>query len=223
MANFNLHLNCAAVITGITSGFCYYVGLVTHYDALLLWLVGVIGGLLPDVDSKNSFSLKIVFNLLVILLGVFMFVEHKSNLMLYQVLIIIGIIYGILRWMALPLFCKYTKHRGNWHSLLACTFAASLLCSLSWNVFDFSIRMSWLIGIFLFLGFLVHLILDEIYAIDFINFRLKSSFGTALKICSFKYFNTSLSIFVMQLLLTPKMPPWNELHVIFIFMINALG
>ncbi len=41
---------------------------------------------------------------------------------------------------------------------------------------------AWMAGLFVFIGFLIHLILDEIYAVDFSGARLKRSFGSALKL-----------------------------------------
>jgi len=46
--------------------------------------------------------------------------------------------------------------------------------------------ISWLTGSFIFLGFILHLLLDEIYSVDFMGHRLKRSFGTALKLVDSK-------------------------------------
>ena len=42
--------------------------------------------------------------------------------------------------------------------------------------------VAWLAGGFLTIGYLTHLILDEIYSVDVMDTRLKASFGTALKL-----------------------------------------
>ena len=41
---------------------------------------------------------------------------------------------------------------------------------------------AWLTGLFLFIGFLIHLALDEIYSVDVEGRTIKKSFGTALKL-----------------------------------------
>ena len=42
--------------------------------------------------------------------------------------------------------------------------------------------VAWLAGGFMAIGYLTHLILDEIYSVDVMDTRLKASFGTALKL-----------------------------------------
>ena len=42
--------------------------------------------------------------------------------------------------------------------------------------------LAWLSGGFVFLGGLIHLLLDEIYSVDLRNIKIKRSFGTALKL-----------------------------------------
>ena len=47
--------------------------------------------------------------------------------------------------------------------------------------------MAWLAAGFMFLGYLVHLTLDEMYSVDVMDIRIKSSFGTALKLMDFRH------------------------------------
>jgi hypothetical protein len=42
--------------------------------------------------------------------------------------------------------------------------------------------VAWLAAGFLFIGYLTHLILDEIYSVDVLDTRIKASFGSALKL-----------------------------------------
>ena len=49
-------------------------------------------------------------------------------------------------------------------------------------VFDRHEGVAWLAGGFLFIGYLTHLILDEIYSVDVLGNRIKRSFGTAFKL-----------------------------------------
>jgi hypothetical protein len=48
-------------------------------------------------------------------------------------------------------------------------------------VFERPDGVAWLGGGFLLIGFLTHLILDEMYSVDVLGNRIKKSFGTALK------------------------------------------
>jgi hypothetical protein len=57
---------------------------------------------------------------------------------------------------------------------------------ISYRLFQLSDELAWLVGIFVFIGALIHLLLDELYSIDLEGRRLKKSFGTALKITEWR-------------------------------------
>ena len=64
---------------------------------------------------------------------------------------------------------------------------------------------------FSFFGYIVHLLLDELFSVDLLNSRLKSSFGTALKIADFHNARTSLLMTAAALLMffsTPSAQPF---------------
>ena len=95
-------------------------------------------------------------------------------------------VYLFVRFPVWALFQKFTVHRGSIHSIgiaLLCCFAAA---ALSFHFFAKQPFIAWLVGLFIFLGFILHLVLDEIYSVDFMGYRLKRSFGTALKLFDFK-------------------------------------
>jgi hypothetical protein len=50
------------------------------------------------------------------------------------------------------------------------------------RVFKEPAALAWLTGFFTFIGFIIHLVLDEIYSVDIEGAELKRSFGTALKV-----------------------------------------
>jgi membrane-bound metal-dependent hydrolase YbcI (DUF457 family) len=76
-------------------------------------------------------------------------------------------------------FIEYTSHRGIFHSIpmgfLLGIFTTMLLKTLFWV--DISVAV-WG-GFFVTLGYLTHLVLDEVYSVDLVNRRMKKSFGTA--------------------------------------------
>jgi len=68
----------------------------------------------------------------------------------------------------------------------------------------------WLNGVFIALGFIIHLVLDELYSVDLSNARVKNSFGTALKLFSHNNLTASalMTIFTMMLYwMTPSSMP----------------
>ena len=60
MANFTTHFNVAAFISAVGAGTMFYSGFVDKPEATLLFAGGVIGGILPDIDSNNSTPTKIM-------------------------------------------------------------------------------------------------------------------------------------------------------------------
>jgi hypothetical protein len=80
------------------------------------------------------------------------------------------------------IFHRYAVHRGIWHSVVAGIFCGLLTASIFYYALGRHDGVAWLGAGFLFIGYLTHLILDEIYAVDIMGNRLKASFGTALKL-----------------------------------------
>ena len=77
-------------------------------------------------------------------------------------------------------------HRGSCHSLLFLALCGLLTTQIIANVDGINSNkadsLAWLSGGFVFLGGLIHLLLDEIYSVDLRNIKIKRSFGTALKL-----------------------------------------
>lgn len=204
MANFNTHLGVAAVGSGMLATLCLQVGFVDAKDAILLASMGVLGGILPDIDLHYSHPSRILFSVLgivVTFLWIFAAENHLSILQLWCA----GLgIYMIVRYPFWALFQKLTVHRGSIHSVAAALLFALIVTALSYHVFAKPDFISWFTGMFVFLGFILHLLLDEIYSVDFMGHRLKRSFGTALKLIDSKEHISSaviiISIFIVWFL-----------------------
>ena len=72
---------------------------------------------------------------------------------------------------------------------------------ISYHFLHWDVLHAWLNGIFIALGFIVHLILDEVYSVDLFNSRMKKSFGTALKLFSHSNMPASALMAVFTLML----------------------
>jgi hypothetical protein len=64
--------------------------------------------------------------------------------------------------------------------------------------------------LFVGVGYLVHLILDELYSVDLMGRRMKKSFGTALKPFSLKNFKESLLMLILICGLVYISPPFQN-------------
>ncbi|RTZ63100.1 MAG: hydrolase [Aquificaceae bacterium] len=186
MANFNTHITVAAVGSGLLSTLCLQVGFIGTSDALLLTLAGTIGGILPDIDLQHSYPSRIIFSLLGMIISFLWIFSTQNQLSIVELWVIGLIIFAVIRYPIWMIFHKYTKHRGAIHSLVAAFAFALFTTSISFHFFAKTDFISWLIGLLVFYGFIIHLILDELYSVDFMNHRIKRSFGTAMKIMDTK-------------------------------------
>jgi hypothetical protein len=194
MANFNTHFAVSAVGSGMLATLCLQIGFVGTQDALLLACAGVVGGILPDIDLHYSYPSRILFSLLGIMMS-FLWVFTAKNQMGILQLWGAGLgIYLFVRFPLWTLFQRFSVHRGAIHSINAALLFSLGSAALSHHLFEKSDFTAWLLALFIFLGFILHLVLDEIYSVDFMGHRLKRSFGTALKLIDFKEPLASMSI-----------------------------
>jgi hypothetical protein len=92
------------------------------------------------------------------------------------------------------IFHRISVHRGIWHSILAAVFCAIVTAIVFYHLLNKPAGVAWLAAAFMFLGYMTHLTLDEIYSVDVMDTRLKSSFGTALKLFDRRHFYSSVAM-----------------------------
>jgi hypothetical protein len=134
----------------------------------------------PDLDSDSGIPVRETMSLVSLLVPMLLIQRLAEFEMSSEQLVLIGAgAYCLMRFGVGSLFRRFTVHRGMWHSLPAAAiagFIALLLCSC-----EFQVRLFKAWGVVL--GFLSHLVLDELYAVDINGHRIKikKSFGSALK------------------------------------------
>ncbi len=191
MANFNTHLAVAAV----GSGLCATVALAGHAAPpnylLTLTLAGTIGGILPDIDLDKAIPSRILFNALGAISAFIALFSLSSHYSIVELWIVWLGVYLAVRYGGHRLFQERTKHRGVFHSLLAGGFFMALTAVIFDRVFHEPAALAWLTGLFVMIGFLIHLALDEIYSVDVEGAAIKKSFGTALKLFDYHSWRSS--------------------------------
>ncbi|BCX81458.1 hypothetical protein MIT9_P1036 [Methylomarinovum caldicuralii] len=183
MANFKTHLSLATVIAGAAATTVTSTGLAPVSQAPALFALGVLGGLLPDIDADNSTPVRLVFTLLGLaaaFAAVFYTLGHY-RFSISELCVLAAAVFAAVRYLIFELFLRLTEHRGVFHSLLAVVFFTLLTTSLSYHFTTASPHLAWLQGLFVGMGYCVHLTLDELFSVDLRGGRLKRSFGTALK------------------------------------------
>ena len=182
MANFNTHLLAGALASGLAATMTMAAGIVPQSEILGLTVVGVVGSILPDVDLENTEPSKLLFGGLGMALAFATLFHFHGTYSIAELWVVWLGVFVAIRYGLFWTFHKRTRHRGVFHSLLAAALFAALTAALFSHIFLKDPLVSWFAGLFMFGGYLVHLILDEVYAVNYEGMKLKSSFGTALKV-----------------------------------------
>ncbi len=194
MANFQTHIVTGIVVSGLSSTVALAAALISPADALALTLAGTIGSILPDIDLESSKQSRYMFGSLGVFFAFVVLFKYSQFLSIAELWTLWIGIYVLFRYVIYKFFHGYTKHRGIFHSLLAAVFFSLIGVITFSNLLMSSDTVSWMGGGFVLIGVMSHLILDEIYSVDFANTRVKRSFGTAIKIFDYRHPINSLAL-----------------------------
>ncbi|ABK44651.1 membrane-bound metal-dependent hydrolase [Magnetococcus marinus MC-1] len=208
MAGFHTHLTVGSVASGMVATGLYAGGVATPLEVALYFSCGAVASLLPDVDSDRSTILSVVFTLVSVLLAFGLLfgqpvTQGLSGLELF--LLWVGL-FVAMRLAVFELFTRVTVHRGIFHSIPAAILFGALTVLLLHHAFHLSVLTAWVAGGFIAGGFVLHLLLDEMYSIQLTGARVKRSFGTACKLWSRDLYAT-LALYAttaVALWLTPR-------------------
>ena len=197
MASFTVHSSVAAIVSGLAASALVAMNAVDIQLGLLLWALGLFGGILPDIDSDTSKPVHWLFNALGVGASVLALVWSYPVWPLWAVWLAMAAAFVLVRPLLMTAFFRLTVHRGVFHSLLAAVFCGFTAILVSFHVLGLTALTSWLAGAFVCGGFIVHLLLDEFYSVDFNGLSFKASFGTAIKPLSIKNWPGSLAMMVL--------------------------
>ncbi|WDE05097.1 metal-dependent hydrolase [Thalassomonas viridans] len=185
MANFSTHISASIVSSSVLGTVVLATKIAPVPQSLLLIVIGALSGLLPDLDADDSTAIGWLFSILGFSLAASFVLVYPLNSLLAIWLAAAGI-YAFTWYIIKPLFERITVHRGSLHSILAVVMFAlfGIVISLQLSA---SLNMALLVALFVILGALTHLLLDECYSVDLTNNRIKSSFGTAMKLIDMRY------------------------------------
>lgn len=207
MANFKTHITVASLISGGLAGSLLAVDRVTVGDVWALFALGALGGVLPDLDSDESTPTQLLFSCFGALLAFLALFAFARRLSILELWLLVGLVFVLVRYVLGYLFARWTTHRGIFHSLAAAAFfGLATVIVVHWLLGQEPDR-AWLYGAFLSLGYGLHLILDELYAVDLNNHGLKRSFGSGIKPLDFRNWRSSAAMLialVLALLAAPK-------------------
>jgi hypothetical protein len=206
MASFAQHLYGGAAVSSAAALAAYGLGWADARQTQLLFVLGVVGGLLPDIDSDRSKPVRAAFTLLGVVVAFLAGFALVDRFPLGELLLIWGAVFVLVRYGVLELFARFTVHRGIWHSWLAAAFSALATTNVAHHLAALAPWDAWLAGGFVALGYLTHLCLDELASVDLFGHRVRRSFGTALKPLSLASPGASLAMLAAVVLLSLPAP-----------------
>ena len=194
MANFATHLAVGIIGSGALSTLTLASGLVTPGEIVTLAVAGAVGGILPDIDLGNSRPSQALFTGLGLLIAFAVMFHVAPTWSIAEMWLLWCGTFLAIRYAGHNIFHNISRHRGIFHSVLAGLFFACVTAIFFRHGLGYGGGVAWLGGAFVLLGFLIHLVLDEIYSVDVYNERVKASFGTAMKFADFQRPAASLAM-----------------------------
>ena len=191
MANFTTHIAVGTVVSGALATLTLAADVISQESLMAVTMAGVVGSVLPDIDLKESRPSRALFAGLAVLLSFGVLFSVANRYSIAEMWIAWLGTLAFIRYPAHSIFHRFSYHRGIWHSLLAGALFWFVTAIVYHSIFGLHEGVAWLAGGFMFIGFLTHLVLDEIYSVDVFDTRIKASFGTAVKLYDYKHLSDS--------------------------------
>lgn len=210
MAGFRMHVGTAAAVGAAYSVLAIKPLGFTPEAAILAGGLAAVGGMLPDLDSDSGKPVREIFSLAATVVPMLLIPRlHDMRLSHEASLLVLITLYLFIRHGLAALLARITIHRGMFHSIPA-MFIAGLFVYLAYCSPDRTVRG--LLAVGMMLGFLSHLVLDEIYSVDFngLAVKLKSSSGSALKLFSPGVGATTVCYCILGMLLSLAYLDWKQ-------------
>jgi hypothetical protein len=187
MANFATHLAVGIIGSGALATLTQASGMVQSNDIVTLACAGAIGAILPDIDLGSSRPSQLLFTGLGIVIAFAVMFNLPPTYSLAEMWVAWTATFLSIRFIGHNVFHHISHHRGIFHSLVCGLLFTCLTAIFYVRGLGHGPGLAWLAGCFVFLGFLSHLVLDEIYSVDVFNTKIKASFGTALKVVDLQH------------------------------------
>lgn len=181
MAGYKEHISVSGLL-GIGYGTiaCLFLGF-SPAQGILAGVLTWIGGMLPDLDSETGRPIRELFGLTAAVASfVAMRLMIRKGADPDTALLMAVVTYAAVRYGASAIMAKFAVHRGMFHSIPALIISGEIVF-LAYDSESYAVKFLMAGGISL--GFLSHLVLDEIYSVERkgARIRLKKSAGSAIK------------------------------------------
>ena len=186
MAQFKTHLAGGVAAGAGISALGFFTQGLNLTQACAVFVIGSVGGLLPDLDSDTGKPLALLFELISVLIPALLFMSFVRQEWTSPEFLVcyFTLSYLFINYVVCALIKRLTVHRGIMHSV---PFAL-LSGGIGYILFASSGKgIATIAGLAVLAGCLTHLVLDELNSFTlkfgFIPW-LKRSSGTALKLKS---------------------------------------
>jgi LexA-binding, inner membrane-associated putative hydrolase len=203
MANFQGHITTSALLgAAVAAAGAWYF----HYDwGIVLLAAGLttVGGMLPDLDSDSGIPVREMFGLAGVLVPLLLIHQlRRFQLTPEQMLVVLAGAYLVVRYGVSELFKRITVHRGMYHSvpaMIIAGLAVFLMHRPDHTVAGDELQRRLYLSIGVMIGFLSHLVLDEICAVDLMGVvpKLNQFAGSALKLKSDSWIANGLTYTIL--------------------------
>lgn len=156
-----------------------------------------VGGLLPDLDSDSGVPVRELFSLAAVFVPLLMWRRlMNANFSDEDLFLFLAGVYVTIRYGLSRVFKRFTVHRGMFHSIPG-MLIAGLVVYLSYQ--HPSLRTRLFLGVAVMIGFLSHLVLDEMCSVDFhgVTIKLNKYAGSAVKFFSPSMIGTTCTYLIL--------------------------
>jgi len=186
MAGYKAHFAFGVLTAACVAVAMLVISWVSLMVMPVVFLLAVIGSMLPDLDSDTGMPVRLLFGTLAVAtfgLALFYVMNNTATSWPQQGLIAVGA--GLFVYFIIGgIFKHFTEHRGVFHSIPAALVMGLVAMSVS-GLLGIGEKMALVVGLAITAGYLSHLVLDEINStvnLSGIPFKPKKSLGTALKL-----------------------------------------
>jgi membrane-bound metal-dependent hydrolase YbcI (DUF457 family) len=184
MADFRTHMTVSTTL-GVAYGVAATKFLGFPHDAgILAGGLTAVGGMLPDLDSGPGRPARELSGLAAAVIPMLLLPRFEAaETSTEAILVTMGSLYLLIRYGVPAILKRVSVHRGMFHSIPA-MLIAGLLVYTEYGSPNHGLRLLLAVGVML--GFLSHLVLDEIYSVDLSGFvpKLNQFAGSAVKFFS---------------------------------------
>lgn len=181
MPGFRVHITGSSIVGACYGAAAWYVGGLPPMTCVLGAGLCSVAGMMPDLDSGPGIPLRESVAFAAAVVPLMLVHRLQAAGLPTEALILLGAaVYLAIRFGVAWLIKNYAIHRGMFHSLPAALIAGQI----TFLVFGAENQLCrYFMSSAVVLGFLTHLVLDEIWSVRLGMFgpKFKKSFGTALK------------------------------------------